>query len=92
VSVSVSPHFDRGVFPGFAVREFLKEQVVVFLRKRQEPQSATELSELADALTGSHGRNDDDGADDEERQAACDPMNCATSRAVRSTTRTWSSK
>jgi predicted acylesterase/phospholipase RssA len=43
--------FDRGIFPGFAVRDFLKEQVMVFLRERQESQDPAELSDMADALT-----------------------------------------
>ncbi|MGA5508965.1 patatin-like phospholipase family protein [Streptomyces umbrinus] len=43
--------FDRGVFPGFAVRDFLKDRVVTFLRKRNEASEPGELSRLADELT-----------------------------------------
>lgn len=43
--------FDRGIFPGFAVRDFLKERVVTFLRKRNEAAEPAKLSKLADELT-----------------------------------------
>jgi predicted acylesterase/phospholipase RssA len=43
--------FDRGVFPGFAVRDFLKRQVIDFLRRRGEASDEQELARLADELT-----------------------------------------